>query len=471
MPPSLRRQTEEQRKEDKVVDIWTLIQSDLGSQQDTERNTDTYTLVVGSKDSGKSCLIQQFLGKEEGVKPTVALEYQFARRPRAGSGNNAKDISHIWELGGGSSSGGSSSSSSSSSSSPSPSTSPGNLRELVAVPLKHSVGSAVVVIVIDTNSPNNAVPALNRWLRDVRSTVDSECVKFRKEDAAGGKAMDGRASSRLPPDHPDRGLVDPCPVPLVIVASKFDALKAKDTSGRRALLQALRFLAHANGATLVTASTKDKGSRDLWRSVARAKMFQAPGAVKKEEGEKFSEKDGGGDKVEIEKEKNGGSSSSEAPPAKWRKARDISDGPFKIEAGSDTFDAILSSLPKGSVKSDFLSSSGAQSGSDRVWERSCEAFFGKPDEATEEKKDELEQDEKESEETSHPEPKVDEARDVARVRLNSYKKEVERREEIARAAAWDQSKKPGGKSKGESKSRRGEEGDDEEGGGSGTRRK
>jgi dynein light intermediate chain 2 len=36
-------------------------------------------------------------GKDDKPKPTVALEYMFARR--TGSANGAKDVAHIWELG------------------------------------------------------------------------------------------------------------------------------------------------------------------------------------------------------------------------------------------------------------------------------------------------------------------------------------------------------------------------------------
>ena len=43
---------------------------------------ETFTLFVGQKQSGKSTLITAFHNptKEEGPKPTVALEYLYARR-------------------------------------------------------------------------------------------------------------------------------------------------------------------------------------------------------------------------------------------------------------------------------------------------------------------------------------------------------------------------------------------------------
>ena len=63
---------------------------------------ETYSLFTGQHGSGKSSLMALLQGggssgKEDKPKPTVALEYMFARK----SNNGAKDVAHIWELGGG----------------------------------------------------------------------------------------------------------------------------------------------------------------------------------------------------------------------------------------------------------------------------------------------------------------------------------------------------------------------------------
>ncbi|KAJ8308790.1 hypothetical protein KUTeg_013664 [Tegillarca granosa] len=55
--------------------------------------------IIGSKNSGKTSIILRFLDRDEAPKPTVALEYTFGRRAKGH--NIAKDVGHIWELGGG----------------------------------------------------------------------------------------------------------------------------------------------------------------------------------------------------------------------------------------------------------------------------------------------------------------------------------------------------------------------------------
>jgi hypothetical protein len=66
-----------------VDDLWSIAGA---SASGTEQNSDglnqareTYTLFVGQKQSGKSSLITAFHNpnKEDGPKPTVALEYLF----------------------------------------------------------------------------------------------------------------------------------------------------------------------------------------------------------------------------------------------------------------------------------------------------------------------------------------------------------------------------------------------------------
>jgi dynein light intermediate chain 2 len=174
--------------------------------------------------------------------------------------NNAKDISHIWELGGGFVG----------------ANNTDNVSELVATPLRQGLSKAVIVIAVDTAKAKNAIPSLNKWLAISQFIINEEYLKLRKEFPGEAEAMQARAEERVGANHPDAGVVNASVVPLVIVATKYDELKSEDSASRKTLMQALRFLAHANGASLVTASTKDKVSRDMWRSLARAALFQAP---------------------------------------------------------------------------------------------------------------------------------------------------------------------------------------------------
>ena len=59
-----------------------------------------------------------------------------------------------------------------------------------------------------------------------------------------------RAWARFGSDHPDRDLLDPLPVPLLILGSKFDLFQNMEPERRKMVCRTLRFVAHTNGASL-----------------------------------------------------------------------------------------------------------------------------------------------------------------------------------------------------------------------------
>ena len=207
-------------------------------------------------------------------------------------------------------------------------------------------------------------------------------------------------------DHPDSHLVSPSPIPLLIVLNKYDVLKSDVSLHRRCLHQAVRFIAHNNGAHIVSASNREKSAKDAFRSIARQVLFPPSPPT--------------------------GTSSG----YRWAKAAKFGDGVLSIKPGQDTFDAILSVLPKGTVKSDFIQRDGVASDAGETWKRTCEDLFGP---ASEQKsKDPADYEDADADEArnaagAYPEPAVDEAVAESEIRLTDYKKEIERRNEIAAA--------------------------------------
>ena len=59
-----------------------------------------------------------------------------------------------------------------------------------------------------------------------------------------------RAWHRFGSDHPDRDLLDPLPVPLAILGSKYDVFQDMEPERRKMVCRTLRFVAHTNGASL-----------------------------------------------------------------------------------------------------------------------------------------------------------------------------------------------------------------------------
>jgi dynein light intermediate chain 2, cytosolic len=84
-----------------------------------------------------------------------------------------------------------------------------------------------------------------------------------KAQPAFAEGLKRRTYAKFGRDHADLKLVKPCPVPLVIVGNKYDLFKDTESAKRRVVGQALRFVAHANGATLLYCSAKEKALKDV----------------------------------------------------------------------------------------------------------------------------------------------------------------------------------------------------------------
>jgi len=431
-----------------VDDIWKLagsIETDASSGSAEKppptapQGSETFTLFVGQKQAGKSSLITAFHNpsKDEAPKPTVALEYLFARRSSAP--NQPKDVAHIWELGGGA-----------------------RLSALVSVPwTPRTIGRAVAVVVVDLTQPHNLVAALGLWLDILRQRVD-ECVAgLRAEDPAAAERLMNSALGRFGPEHPDLRLVKPLAVPCVVLANKLDKFKDRDSTERRTVYQALRFFCHAAGATLLTvgvtkSSERDKASQAALRQVLTMHLFNtgaSPSTAKP------------GDTSAMA---STGSSKAGRPLRKETSP----DKPLLVPAGSDSFEEMLKTLPKGADRSDFLSSRGLHDDAANAWGRILDQYFGPASPAEEDSllgssdsgnallevetlgnagKDGAGGDERAA--NLFAEPAVDEARAQRDTILAQYRKDAERKLRAAGSSSkspssYSSSSKPGARGSG-----------------------
>eukprot|EP00919_Chromeraceae_sp_WS-2016_P022947 GHVR01054607.1.p1 GENE.GHVR01054607.1~~GHVR01054607.1.p1 ORF type:complete len:173 (+),score=48.57 GHVR01054607.1:52-570(+) len=70
--------------------------------------------------------------------------------------------------------------------------------------------------------------------------------------------------------HPDSGVVDLIPIPVVVVISRWDLFQQKgNQESRRTLINALRYHAHINGASIVCTSTKIASSLQQFRNILK----------------------------------------------------------------------------------------------------------------------------------------------------------------------------------------------------------
>nr|XP_047913602.1 cytoplasmic dynein 2 light intermediate chain 1 isoform X1 [Anser cygnoides] len=190
-------------------------------------------LFVGSKNGGKTTIILRCLEREEIPKPTLALEYTFGRRARRH--NAPKDIAHFWELGGGTS-----------------------LQELIRIPItSNNIRSFAVVLVLDLSKPNELWTTMENLLQAIRDHVNKILAKLEKTNPEVATEIKQRMRNSLQKDHPDYELVDPFPIPLVIIGSKYDIFHEFDSEMRKTVSKTLRFISHYYGASLVFTSKSE----------------------------------------------------------------------------------------------------------------------------------------------------------------------------------------------------------------------
>uniref|UniRef100_A0A673JIJ7 Cytoplasmic dynein 2 light intermediate chain 1 n=1 Tax=Sinocyclocheilus rhinocerous TaxID=307959 RepID=A0A673JIJ7_9TELE len=176
------------------------------AEEDAHFPTQRTVFFMGSKAGGKTTILLRFLDRDETAKPTLALEYTFGRRARGH--NTPKDIAHLWELGGGIS-----------------------LSDLVQIPMTaDNVSSLSVVLVLDLSKPNVLWETMERLLDSARSQVEKVCASHQKTgESRSGKQ---RVPRVLHKDYPDRELISPFPVPLLIVGSKIHLILLSFTSSK-----------------------------------------------------------------------------------------------------------------------------------------------------------------------------------------------------------------------------------------------
>ncbi|XP_019338806.1 cytoplasmic dynein 2 light intermediate chain 1 isoform X1 [Alligator mississippiensis] len=221
--------------------LWELAQAAAERGGDAEGAADKALLFLGSKAGGKSTIILRCLDREEIPKPTLALEYTFGRRAK---GHNTisshvrdkpKDIAHFWELGGGTS-----------------------LLELIRIPItSDNIRTFAIVLVLDLSKPNELWPTMESLLQVTRNHLNKLITKLGKTNPKVATEIREKMWNNIQKDHPDYELIDPFPIPLVIIGSKYDIFHEFDSETRKIICKTLRFVSHYYGASLVFTGKPD----------------------------------------------------------------------------------------------------------------------------------------------------------------------------------------------------------------------
>ncbi|XP_058507539.1 cytoplasmic dynein 2 light intermediate chain 1 [Solea solea] len=225
--------------------LWELAAAEVrdresgGGEEDRGETVSERTVfVIGSKSGGKTSILLRCLDRDEQSKPTLALEYTFGRRARGHS--SPKDIAHLWELAGGTS-----------------------LSDLVQIPITPvSLRSLSVILVLDLSKPNALWGTMEKLLQAAQAHLEK--VSTQAQQAEKGKAGAKHQTSVhsaarvLPKDYPDRELISPFPVPLLIIGSKYDLFQEFDSEKRKVVSKTLRFVAHYYAASVIFTSIKSE---------------------------------------------------------------------------------------------------------------------------------------------------------------------------------------------------------------------
>ena len=303
----------------------------IASQERKQRNS---TIFVGDGDSGQTSLITSIVnpGKEDKVKPTVALEYSFARRAMGSANDNSKgnsegektvvnsistQVSEIWDLGGGR-----------------------EMSPLLSSCLNcDTLSFTSLVIVLDLSNPLTCADSLLFWLKEVLKITNSSMSKL-----SYSKENDAKESFHLLTttfQYPKEEAISILPLSITVVGNKFDLFVNNcSVACRRLVTSYLRYLCHFNHCNLIFTSVKDKSYGTSFRYIGSQILFTNTSALSDHITAKMRN-----NKLEEGNEKSDDIVSTLPLFAKDKYREYNIDKLICIGAGYDSMDLILNSLP------------------------------------------------------------------------------------------------------------------------------
>lgn len=195
-------------------------------------------------------MINSFLDRNEPVRPTMALEYSFARRSSTSGQTNQKLVSNIWELG-----------------------SLANSAQLIEVPIKsHGLDNFAAVIMMNLGEPEELMNDMESALQGLKQSF-SEIYTERELADFKQKILDSEESSK---EHSDINKLQVMPCRTVIVGGMYDKFENLEPEVRKHVVRFLRSISHSLGATLVFYSSKKSSLAKTMRDVMCSLAFASP---------------------------------------------------------------------------------------------------------------------------------------------------------------------------------------------------
>ncbi|XP_048392091.1 cytoplasmic dynein 2 light intermediate chain 1 isoform X1 [Stegostoma tigrinum] len=235
--------------------LWDIAVAQVSKKNEEKENEEDLEVkersvfFLGNKSGGKTTIILRFLDRDEIPKPTLALEYTFGRRAKGH--NTPKDIAHFWELGGGTS-----------------------LSDLAQIPITiDSIRTLSIILVLDLSKPNDLWLSMEKLLDVTKIHINTTINELGKKDSINVNDFKQRTWKTLQRNHPDWELIDPFPIPLVIIGSKYDIFQDFESEKRKVICKTLRFVAHYYGASLLFFSNKVENTISKLRTILNHLAF------------------------------------------------------------------------------------------------------------------------------------------------------------------------------------------------------
>lgn len=194
-------------------------------------------------------MINSFLDRSEPVRPTLALEYSFARRTNSSGQLSQKLVGNIWELG-----------------------SLGNSTQLIDVPIKsHGLQFFSVIIMLNLSEPAELLTDLESALQGLKQSFsnnysDGEIRQYKDEILKEGTFR----------QHPDVNTLEIMPCKTIVVGGMYDKFENLDPEVKKHVVRFLRSVSHTLGASLVFYSTKVPSLSKTVRDVITNLSFASP---------------------------------------------------------------------------------------------------------------------------------------------------------------------------------------------------
>lgn len=218
-------------------------------EQDKTHKKENTAIFVGDKNAGKTSLIQAFLnqyGKKE-IKSSAPMEYAFGRK--SSLVGSAKELAHLYEIGGGKA-----------------------FHELMQIPISpERLESTIVVVVLDLSKLNTIMTSLKFWISSIAQQIGTMVPK---EKGKAGKLVNEKHSA-IWAAHEDKKYLSPIPIPVLVIANKYDTFIKEDPEKKKWLSRALRFICHRKGCSLIMTSISDKGSITAYKNLLSYFLFNS----------------------------------------------------------------------------------------------------------------------------------------------------------------------------------------------------